>query len=69
MSADRTAFNAEVMACLNKDVGVAALLDCIASHFPNLEVFRENDDLIIKHGGVPHDALGLFDKITGLAGA
>lgn len=101
MSADRNAFNAEVLACLSKEAGVGALRDCIAGHFPNLEVFRENDDLIVKHGGrfvivrrdgpdrfrtsdyvsapstnevdmgggVPHDALGLFDKITGLAGA
>ncbi|MCF8476255.1 MAG: hypothetical protein K9G60_04445 [Pseudolabrys sp.] len=51
MSADRNAFNAEVLACLSKDAGVVALLDCIAGHFPELEVFRENDDLVIKHGG------------------
>ncbi len=24
---------------------------CIAGHFPDLEVYRENDDLVVKHGG------------------
>jgi hypothetical protein len=51
MSLDRDAFKGEVSACLRKDKGVVALLDCIAGHFPDLEVFRENDDLVIKHGG------------------
>jgi hypothetical protein len=51
MSADRQTFKQEVTACLAKDKGVIALLDCIAGHFPDLEVFRENDDLIVKHGG------------------
>jgi hypothetical protein len=51
MSSDRDAFKDEVSACLRKDKGVVALLDCIAGHFPDLEVFRENEDLVIKHGG------------------
>jgi hypothetical protein len=51
MSSNRELFKQEVTACLGKDAGVVALLDCIAGHFPDLEVFRENDDLIVKHGG------------------
>jgi hypothetical protein len=51
MSADGKTFKAEVSACLRKDAGVVALLDCIAGHFSDLEVFRENDDLVVKHGG------------------
>jgi len=51
MSADRNGFRQEVLACLGKDQGVVALQGCIASHFPALEVYRENDDLVIRHGG------------------
>jgi hypothetical protein len=51
MSADRNGFKQEVLACLGKDKGVVALQQCIASHFPSLEVYRENDDLVIRHGG------------------
>ncbi|MGA7974288.1 MAG: hypothetical protein WCA36_15925 [Pseudolabrys sp.] len=51
MSADRNGFRQEVLACLGKDKGVVALQQCIASHFSDLEVYRENDDLVIRHGG------------------
>jgi hypothetical protein len=51
MSADRNGFKQEVLACLGKDKGMVALQDCIANHFPDLEVYREGDDLVIKHGG------------------
>jgi hypothetical protein len=47
---DRDKFRQEVTACLTKDAGVTALLNCIAAHFPSFEVFRENDDLVIKEG-------------------
>jgi hypothetical protein len=30
---------------------VVALQTCIANHFPDLEVYRESEDLVIKHGG------------------
>lgn len=49
--ADRVKFRQEVTACLTKDAGVVALMTCIASHFPSFEVFRENDDLVIKDAG------------------
>ena len=51
MSADRNAFKDEVTACLRKDKGVVALQECVAGHFPDLDVYRENNDLVIKHGG------------------
>ena len=51
MSADRNGFKQEVLACLGKDKGVVALQTCIANHFPDLEVYREEDDLVVKHGG------------------
>jgi len=51
MNADRHRFKQDVLACLQKDQGVAALQDCIAGHFPGLEVYREESDLVIKHGG------------------
>jgi len=51
MIQDRQKFKDEVTACLTRDEGVLALLKCIADHFPDFEVFRENDDLVIKHGG------------------
>jgi len=51
MSSDRKTFKDEVLTCLSKDKGVIALLDCVAGHFPDLEVFRESDDLVVKHGG------------------
>jgi hypothetical protein len=48
--ADRDKFRQEFTACLARDAGVVSLLACIAGHFPNFEVFRENDDLVIKDG-------------------
>ena len=51
MSADLNGFKQEVLACLGKDEGVVALETCVANHFPDLRVYRENDDLVIKHGG------------------
>jgi hypothetical protein len=30
---------------------VVALQTCFANHFPDLEVYRESEDLVIKHGG------------------
>ena len=46
----RDKFRQEVTACLVKDTGVVSLMTCIASHFPSFEVFRENDDLVVKEG-------------------
>ena len=48
--ADRAQFRQEVTDCLAKEQGVVALMTCVSRHFPGFEVFRENDDLIIKDG-------------------
>lgn len=48
MSVDRTAFKDEVSACLRQQ-GVDALMRCISQHFPDLEVYRENNDLVIRN--------------------
>jgi hypothetical protein len=48
MSMDRETFRDSVTACLRQDEGVTALQTCIAENFPDFEVFRENDDLVIK---------------------
>ena len=48
MSADQ--FRTAAVACLSADKPAGDLVDCMAQHFPDVEVFRENDDLIIKGG-------------------
>jgi hypothetical protein len=47
MSADKQAFKTEVSSCL-READIAALVDCVARHFPTVEVYRENDDLIVR---------------------
>ena len=49
MTAD--AFRAEARACLEKDRSAGALVDCVAKNFPDVEVYRQMDDLVIKGGG------------------
>jgi hypothetical protein len=44
-------FRAAATACLASNKPAGELVDCIAEHFPDVEVYRENDDLIIKGGG------------------
>jgi hypothetical protein len=48
MSVESETFKANLIACLGQDEGVTALQACIAGHFPDFEVFRENEDLIIR---------------------
>ena len=48
--ADRAKLKAEAGACLGQSHPAGELVDCVAGHFPDVEVFRENDDLIIKGG-------------------
>jgi hypothetical protein len=47
---DRAKLKADAIACLGQVKPVGDLVDCVASHFPEVEVFRENDDLVIKGG-------------------
>ena len=51
MSINRQKFASEAGACLAGDKPAGELVDCVAAHFPDVEVYRENDDLIIKGGG------------------
>jgi hypothetical protein len=48
MTAD--AFRNAATACLAGGKPAGDLLDCIAEHFPDVDAYRENDDLIIKGG-------------------
>lgn len=48
MSAE--AFLTEARSCLGSDKPVGELVDCVQEHFPDVDVFREADDLIIKGG-------------------
>lgn len=50
MSIDRKSLHAEAAACLGQNKPAGELVDCVARSFPDLEVFRENDDLIIRGG-------------------
>ena len=48
--ADRNKLRAEAGACLGQSKPAGELVDCVSAHFPDVEVFRENDDLVIKGG-------------------
>ncbi|MBZ0138971.1 MAG: hypothetical protein K8H87_04255 [Pseudorhodoplanes sp.] len=50
MSIDRQSLHAEAAACLGQNKPAGELVDCVARSFPDLDVFRENDDLIIRGG-------------------
>ena len=49
MSADQ--FRTDAANCLGQDKPAGDLADCVAKHFPDVEAFRQNDDLVIKGGG------------------
>jgi len=51
MSMDRQKFTNDAGACLAGNKPAGELVDCVAAHFPDVEVYRENDDLVIKGGG------------------
>ena len=50
MSVDRKAFKGEASFCLGQDKPAGELVDCVSKRFPDVDVFRENDDLVIKGG-------------------
>jgi hypothetical protein len=50
MSIDRHKLKREADACLAVNKPAGELADCVAAHFPDVEVYRENDDLVIKGG-------------------
>jgi hypothetical protein len=47
---DRAKLKSDAAACLGQSKPAGELVDCVSAHFPDVEVFRENDDLIIKGG-------------------
>jgi hypothetical protein len=51
MSADAEALKAEAVDCLGNDKPAGVLVDCVARNFPDVDVYREADDLVIKGGG------------------
>ena len=50
MSAERQKFKKEAGTCLEQAKPAGELVECVAKHFPNVEVYRESDDLVIKGG-------------------
>ena len=51
MSVDRSKLKEEAQGCLGQNLPAGELVDCVAHHFPDTIVNRENDDLVIKGGG------------------
>ena len=47
---DRAKLRAEAGTCLGQAKPAGELVDCVSRHFPDVDVFRENDDLVIKGG-------------------
>ena len=47
---DRQAFKNDIAAVLQRDVTAAELDAVVSKHFPDLNVFRENEDLVIVDG-------------------
>ncbi|MDP2408806.1 MAG: hypothetical protein Q8M26_00800 [Pseudolabrys sp.] len=50
MSVDRNKFKADITACVGATKPAGELVDCVTAHFPDVEAYRENDDLVIKGG-------------------
>lgn len=44
-------FRTEAANCLGENTPAGDLVDCVSKHFPDVDVFRQNDDLVIKGGG------------------
>ncbi len=50
MSGDSKKVKDEARACLGKDSPVGELAGCVAKNFPDVEAYREMDDLVIRGG-------------------
>jgi len=50
VSVDRAKFKAEAEACLGQSKPAGELVECVQRHFPDVQVNRERDDLVIKGG-------------------
>jgi hypothetical protein len=44
-------FRSEAADCLGQNKPAGDLVDCVSKHFPDVDVYRQNDDLVIKGGG------------------
>jgi hypothetical protein len=51
MSAEQEKFRREASVCLGQDKPAGELVDCVSRHFTDIEVYRENEDLVLKGGG------------------
>jgi hypothetical protein len=51
MSLDRAKLRAEAAECLGQDKSAGELVDCVTAHFPDVEVYREDEDLVIRGAG------------------
>jgi hypothetical protein len=40
----------EAQTCLGRNAPAGELVNCVAQHFPDVDVYRECDDLVIKGG-------------------
>ena len=47
---ERAKFKTEAQACLGQSKPAGELADCVQRHFPDVQVNRESDDLIIRGG-------------------
>jgi len=50
MIGDMKALKDEAQACLGQDKPAGELVECVAKNFPDVDVYREGDDLVIKGG-------------------
>jgi len=48
--ADHAKLKSDAVACIGQSKPAGDLVDCVVSHFADVEAFRENDDLVIKGG-------------------
>ncbi len=48
MSAGGQELRAAALACLGRNAPAGVLVDCLSTRFPDLEVYREDDDLVIR---------------------
>jgi hypothetical protein len=51
MNVEQEKFRREASRCLGQNKPAGELADCVSRHFPDVEVYRENEDLVLKGGG------------------
>jgi hypothetical protein len=48
---EEAALRSEAKGCLAGNQPAGVLADCVSRHFPDVEAYREDDDLVIRGGG------------------